>query len=186
MPLEGGAGHAVQEVAPHEPTAVLATQGPVPAGQRWNPALQAVAHALAVQTASALGSAGVGHVAHDAAVPHCRVLSFGKHPLVAGQVWVPAPQTTPQAAFMHAVPSGQGVQSTPFIVPQVAEALLLTQTPLQRCQPALHACTHVPAALQVTLPLSAGGVQTLQSLPHELMLVLPLTTQVVVAPLPHG
>ena len=139
-----------------------------------------------MQTASALGSAGVAHVAHDAAVPHCRVLSLGKHPLVAGQVCVPAPQTTPQAAFMHAVPSGQGVQSTPLIVPQVAEALLLTQTPLQRCQPVLHACTHVPAALQVTLPLSGGGVQTVHVLPHELMFVLPLTTQVAVAPVPQA
>ena len=139
-----------------------------------------------MQTASALGSAGVAHVAHDAAVPHCSVLSSGKHPLVAGQVCVPAPQTTPQAAAMHAVPSGQGVQSTPFLVPQVAEALLLTQRPLQRCQPVLHACTQVPAALQVTLPLSGGGVQTVQVLPQELMLVLPLATQVAVAPVPHG
>ena len=72
------------------------------------------------------------------------------------------------------------------MVPQVAEALLLTQTPLQRCQPVLHACTHVPAALQVTLPLSGGGVQTVHVLPHELMFVLPLTTQVVVAPVPHA
>ena len=135
-----------------------------------------------MQTASALGSAGDAHVAHDAEVPHCSVLSSGKHPLVAGQMCVPAPQTTPQAAFKHAVPSGQGVQSTPLLVPQVAEALLLTQTPLQRCQPVLHACTHVPAALQVTLPLSAGGVQTVHVLPHELMFVLPLTTQVV----PHA
>jgi hypothetical protein len=67
------------------------------------------------------------------------MLSSGKHPLVAGHVCVPAPQTTPQAPFTHAVPSGQGVQSTPFLVPQVAEALLLTHTPLHRCQPVLHA-----------------------------------------------
>jgi len=40
--------------------------------------------------------------------------------------------------------------------------------------------------LHVTLPLSGGGVQTVHELPHELMLVLPLTTQVVDAPLPHG
>jgi hypothetical protein len=39
--------------------------------------------------------------------------------------------------------------------------------------------------LQVTLPLSGGAVQTVQVLPHELTLVLPLTTHVVVAPLPH-
>ena len=141
---------------------------------------------MVVQTASALGSAGVGQVTHPAAPPHCRVLSSGKHPLVAGQVCVPAPQTTPQTAAMHAVPWGQGVQSTPFIVPHVAEALLLTHAPLQRCQPVLHACTHVPAALQVTLPLSAGGVQTVHVLPHELMFVLPLATQVALAPVPHG
>jgi hypothetical protein len=114
------------------------------------------------------------------------VLSSGKHPLVAGQVWVPVPQTTPQAAFMHAVPPGQGVQSTPSMLPQVAEALLLTHRPLQRCQPALHLGTHVPAALQVTLPLSGGGVQTAHVLPHELMLVLPLTTQVAFAPVPQA
>ena len=45
--------------------------------------------------------------------------------------------------------------------------------PLQRCQPVLHAGTQVPAALQVTLPLSGGGVQTVQVLPHELMFVTP-------------
>jgi hypothetical protein len=184
MPLAGGAGHAVHDV-PHELTLVLAAHAPVTAGQRWKPPLQAAPHWLVVQTASALGSAGVAHVTHPAALPHCRVLSSGKHPLVAGQVWVPAPQTTPQTAFMHAVPAGQGVQSVPFIVPQVAEALLLTQTPPQRCQPVLHAGTHVPAALQVTLPLSGGGVQTVQVLPHELMFMLPLTTHVGFAAVPH-
>ena len=56
-----------------------------------------------MHVASALGSEGVGHVTHEAAVPHWSVLSFGKHPLVAGQVWVPAPHTTPQAAFTQAV-----------------------------------------------------------------------------------
>ena len=122
-----------------------------------------------------------------AAVPHCLGSSLAKHmPVAPWQVWVPGPQTRPQVAFIHAVPSGQGVQSTPFIVPQVAEALLLTQTPPQRCQPVLHACTQVPAALQVTLPLSAGGVQTVHVLPHELMLVLPFATQVALAPVPHA
>ena len=139
-----------------------------------------------MQTASALGSEGVAHVMQRRRGPALPGASLGKHTLVAGQVWVPAPQTRPQVAFIHAVPSGQGVQSTPFIVPQVAEALLLTQTPLQRCQPVLHACTQVPAALQVTLPLSAGGVQTVHVLPHELMLVLPFATQVALAPVPHA
>ena len=186
IPLAAGAGHAAHDV-PQELTLVLDTHVPVvPAGQRWNPASHAVVHWLAVQTASALGSAGAAHVAQDAAVPHIRVLSSGTHPLVPGQVCVPGPQTTPHAPLTHAVPAAHAVQSTPSRVPQVADALLLTHTPLQRCQPALHAWTHVPAALQVTLPLSAGGVQTVQLLPHELMLVLPLTTQVVDAPLPHG
>jgi hypothetical protein len=184
IPLAGGAGHAVHD-APHELKLVLATQVPVPAGQRWYPASQAMLHWLARQTAPACGSDGIGHVAHDAEVPHCMVLSSGKHPLVAGQVCVPEPQTTPQTPATHAVPSGQGVQSTPLRLPQVADAMLLTHWPLQRCQPVLHAWTHVPAALQDTVPLSAGGVQTVHVLPHELMLTLPLTTQVVDAPLPH-
>jgi len=119
-------------------------------------------------------------------VPHASVLSSGKHPLVPGQVCVPAPQSAPHAPLTHAVPAGQGVQSTPSRLPQVADALSLTHRPLQRCQPALQSGTHAPAALHVTLPLSGGGVQTLQLLPHELMLVLPLTTHVVDAPLPHG
>ena len=43
----------------------------------------------------------------------------------------------------------------------------------------------MPAALQVTLPLSNGGVQTVHEVPHELMFVLVLDTQVVFAPVPH-
>ena len=43
MPLAGGAGHAVHDV-PHEAMLVLDKQAPVTAGQRWNPALQAVPH----------------------------------------------------------------------------------------------------------------------------------------------
>jgi hypothetical protein len=85
MPFEGGAGHAVHE-APHELTLVLATHAPVPAGQRWNPSLHAVPHALAVHTACAFGSDGAAHVAHPAAVPHAVVLSSGKQPLTAGHM----------------------------------------------------------------------------------------------------
>jgi len=99
---------------------------------------------------------------------------------------VPAPQSGPHTPLTHAVPAAQGVQSTPSRLPQVIDALLLTHTPPHRCQPASQSGTHVPAALHVTLPLSGGGVQTMQPLPHELMLVLPLTTHVVDAPLPHG
>jgi hypothetical protein len=99
---------------------------------------------------------------------------------------VPAPQTLPQAALTHAVPSGHGEQSTPFLVPQALDELFPTQRPLQRWKPVLHACTHCPEALQVTLPLSGGAVQTVQLLPHELGLVLVLDTQVRLAPVPHA
>ena len=139
---------------------------------------------MVAHTGSAFGSDDAAHVTHEAAVPHCMVLSSGKQPLVAGQVWVPAPQTTPQAALTHAVPLGHGVQSTPSIVPHVSDELLLTQTPLQRCHPVLQAGTQVPDALQVTLPLS-GAEQARQLLPQELMFVLLFTTQVVFAPVPH-
>ena len=44
MPLAGGAGHAVHDVVPHELKLVLATQAPVPAGQRRYPSLHAVPH----------------------------------------------------------------------------------------------------------------------------------------------
>jgi hypothetical protein len=40
----------------------------------------------------------------------------------------------------------------------------------------LQAGTQAPAALHVTVPF-AGAVQTRQLLPHDVMLVLPLTTQ---------
>jgi hypothetical protein len=76
MPFMGGTGQAVHDV-PHELRLLLATQGPVPAGQRWKPALQAVPQVLDVQTAWALGSDGFPHVAHPAAVPHAVVLSSG-------------------------------------------------------------------------------------------------------------
>jgi hypothetical protein len=134
MPFADGAGHAVHE-APHEFTLVLATQAPVPAGQRWNPSLHAVVQALATHTACAFGSDGAGHVAHDAAVPHAVVLSLGKQPLTAGHMCVPAPQTAPHAPLTQAWPVAQGVQSVPSSVPQVSDELLLTQTPPQRCQP---------------------------------------------------
>ena len=183
MPLEVGAGQAVHDVAPHELVLVLATQTPA---QRWNPALHAVPHVLDVHVATAFGSEGVWHVMQPpAAVPHCMMSSLGKHPLVAGHMCVPAPQTTPHVAFVHAVPVGHGVQSTPSMVPHVSDELLLTHTPLHRCQPASQSGTHVLVApLQVTLPLS-GAVHARQLVPHELTLLLLLVTQVRLAPEPH-
>ena len=184
MPFAGGAGQAVQEV-PHEVRAVLATQAPVPAGQRWNPALQAVPHVLVEHTASALGSDGFAQVAHDAAVPHCRVLSSGKHPLVAGQVWVPAPQATPQAALTQALPVGHAVQSTPSLVPQAFDELLPTQMPLQRWKPVLQPGRRRARARCRSRSRCRGPCRPCTTLPHELMFVLPLTTQVRLAPVPH-
>jgi len=98
---------------------------------------------------------------------------------------VPAPQTTPQAPLTHPWPPGHGVQSTPSIVPQVSEELLLTQMPPQRCQPLLQSGTHAPVVpLHMTVPLS-GAEQAVQVLPHELTLVLLLAVQVAFAPVPH-
>jgi hypothetical protein len=181
MPFAGGAGHAVHDVEPHELTLVFATQMPP---QLWKPGLQAVPHMLFVHTAWALGSAGVAHVAHPAIVPHCSVLSLGKQPLVAGHMCVPAPQTSPHIAFTHALPVSHAVQSTPSCVPQAFDELLPTQIPLHRWNPVLQCWTHAPCALQVTVPLS-GASHTVQLLPHELMLVLLLTVQVRLAPVPH-
>ena len=146
MPFAGGAGHAVQERAARAEAGVGGAQPRWSAGQRWNPALQAVPHALVTHTASALGSAGAAQVAHDAAVPHAMVLSSGKQPLVAGHMCVPAPQTTPQAPFTQPWPLGHGVQSMPSIVPQVSDELLLTQMPLQRCQPLLQSARTFPSS----------------------------------------
>ena len=49
----------------------------------------------------------------------------------------------------------------------------------------LQARTQAPAALQVTAPF-AGAVHTVQLFPQEVMLVLPLMTQVAAAPVPQG
>jgi hypothetical protein len=184
MPFAGGAGHAVHDVVPHELMLVFATHMPAPAPQRWKPGLQAVVHALLVHTASAFGSAGVAQVTHEADVPHCSVLSLGKQPLVAGQVCVPAPQTSPHAAFTQPWPVGHAVQSRPSRVPHAFDELLPTQIPLQRWNPVSQCWMHAPCALQVTLPLS-GASHTVQLLPHELMFVLPLTVQVRLGAVPH-
>jgi hypothetical protein len=42
----------------------------------------------------------------------------------------------------------------------------------------------LPAVLQVTVPF-VGAVQTVQLLPHDVMLVLPLITHVALAPVPQ-
>lgn len=169
-----GTGHAVHD-APQVAVALLLTHGPVSAGQRWKLGRQAKPHTLLVHTASAFGSDEAAQGVHAAAVPHCVMLSLGKHPVIRGQVCVPAPHTIPQTAFVQAEPTGQGSQSRPSLVPHVRLALLLTHRPPQRWKPALHAGTQLPRALHVTLPL-AGAVHTVQVLPHELIFVLPLTT----------
>jgi hypothetical protein len=179
---------------PHELRLVFATQAPVPAGQWWNPALQAVPQAFDVHTAWAFGSAGVGQVAQDAAVPQAMVLSSGKQPLVAGHMCVPAPQTTPQAPVTQPWPVGHGVQSTPSIVPQVSDELLLTQMPPQMCQPVLQWVVHVRVVpsqvtlhvlpVQVAVPL-VGAAQAVQPLAVQPEATLLLATQFAFAPFPH-
>ena len=54
-----------------------------------------------------------------------------------------------------------------------------------RWYPVLQAGTQAPAALQLVVPF-IGAVHTVQLLPHERVLVLPLTTQVLFAPVPHS
>ena len=49
----------------------------------------------------------------------------------------------------------------------------------------LQARTQFPAALHVTVPF-VGAAQTVQLLPHDVIAVLPLTTHVEVAPVPHS
>ena len=48
----------------------------------------------------------------------------------------------------------------------------------------LQARTQLPWVLQVTVPF-VGAVHTVQLLPHELMSMLPLTTHVGFAAVPH-
>ena len=61
-------------------TAVLDMQVPVPAGQRWYPALHAMPHVLAVHTAPALGSDGAAHVEHPADGPALQGAVVGETP----------------------------------------------------------------------------------------------------------
>ena len=49
----------------------------------------------------------------------------------------------------------------------------------------LQAGTQLPAALQLTVPF-VGAAHTVQVLPHDRVLVLLLTTQVALAPVPHS
>ena len=49
----------------------------------------------------------------------------------------------------------------------------------------MHARTHAPAVLHVTVPL-AGAAHTVQLFPHDVMAVLPSITQVTFAPVPHS
>ena len=44
---------------------------------------------------------------------------------------------------------------------------------------------HMPFVVHMLVPL-VGAVQTVQLLPHDMGLVLPFTTQVRLAPVPHS
>ena len=49
----------------------------------------------------------------------------------------------------------------------------------------MHVRTHIPLVVQVGAPFALAG-HTVQLLPHDIGLVLPFTTQVRFAPLPHS
>jgi hypothetical protein len=134
-----GVGHAMQE-APQVNGELSLTHGPVPAGQRWKFGLHSKAHALFAQTGTAFGSDDGAQIWQTpAVVPHAVVLSSAKQPFMPRQVWVPAPHMTPHVALApQAEPGAQPPQSRPSLVPQVALAVLLTQTPPHRWKPALH------------------------------------------------
>ena len=81
------------------------------------------------------------------------------------------------ALALQVSPGGQASQSVLLTVPQVAFAVLETQPEGHRWFPTGHAVTHeVP--LQEMLPPAGAAGQAAQVLPHEAVLVLPLTTQV--------
>ncbi|MES1172177.1 MAG: hypothetical protein ABUL77_02980 [Bacteroidota bacterium] len=122
--------------------------------RRQVPALQVNPQVVPLQVAVAL--AGTWHGVHE--LPQLFGLLLDTHMLL--QAWFPAVHVT-----------GQGVPSA-------------TQSAPQKRKPTLHAGTHAPAALHVTLPLS-GALQGAQLFPQEATVVPLLTTHVASAPVPQ-
>ena len=152
--------------------------------------MQVTLQVVPVHTASPL--VGSTHAVHPFAVQPEATLLLATQVvgLVAGQPWNPCEHVAPQVAPLQAgVPFGTAAHAVhPLAVQPDATLLLATQVPAaadpHRWKPVLQARTHAPPALHVTVPL-AGAVQTVQLLPHDMGLVLPLMTQVAVAPVPH-
>ena len=152
--------------------------------------LQSTPHVVALQTGLPLG--GSTQAVQPPAVQPDAVLLFATHDVgaAAGQPWKPVAQVTLQVVPLQAAVPLVGVAHAvqPLAEQPDATLLLATQVafgpPPHRWKPVLQARTQLPAALQVTVPF-AGAVHTVQLLPHEVMLVLPLTTQVAFAPVPQ-
>ena len=150
-----------------------------------------MAHVLLVQAAAPF--VGTAHAVQPAAVQPDAMLLFATQVVgtVAGQPWVLFAHVTLQVVPLQTdVPLATGTHAVqPAAVQPDATLLLATQVPLavdpHRWKPVLHARTQAPAVLQMTVPF-AGALQTAQLLPHDVRLVLPLTTQAAAAPVPHG
>ena len=131
MPFAGGAGQAVQEV-PHEVRAVLATQGPVPAGQRWNPGLAGGAARIGRADGLGVGIGGVragrarrrgpalqGAVVGEAAAGRRAGVGAGAASDAAGRVDASAARRTRRA--IDPVPRPAGVRRVVADADAVAE-----------------------------------------------------------------
>jgi hypothetical protein len=153
--------------------------------------LQSTPQLAALHTGFPLG--GSTHAVQPVAVHPDATLLFATHVVgaAAGQPWKPVAQVTLHVVPLHTAVELDGVAHAvqPLALQPDATLLLATHVafaPLpHRWKPVLQARTHAPAALQVTLPF-AGAVHTVQLLPHEAMLVLPLITHVAAAPVPHS
>ncbi len=150
-----------------------------------------MAHVLLLQAAAPF--VGTAHAVQPAAVQPDVTLLLSTQVVGsdAGQPWVLFAHVTLQVVPLQTdAPLATGTHAVqPAALQPDATLLLATQVPPagapHRWKPALHARTQAPAVLQLTVPF-AGALHTAQLLPHDVRLVLPLTTQAAAAPVPHA
>jgi hypothetical protein len=125
-----------------------------------------------------------GWLGHGAQVaPHWVTLWATQAP---PHICMPAPHALTHIPLaLQASLAPQGEQSRVSSVPQKLLSELRTQTFPQRCRPVGQSGTQA-VPLQVMLPLVGAAGHTVQVLPQDVMLVLLLTTQVALAPVPQG
>jgi hypothetical protein len=177
------AGHAVQEL-PHESTELLLRHIGLPAvPQLWAPVSHWMLHTPVVEHAGC-ESEPVGWLAQGAQVsPHWVTLWATQVP--PQMCWFAPHDVSQTPAELHAEPVGQGEQSTVSSVPQKLLSEFSTQAPPHRWRLAGQSGTQA-VPLQVMVPLVGAAGQTVQLFPHDVMLVLLLTTQVALAPDPQA